>query len=140
MTVTVLDTNVLSELMRRDPDAGVIEWLGAQPESTVFTTAITQAEILFGLALLPSGKKRRALQRAADAMFEDFEGRVLPFDGAAAAAFAEVAAVRRSSGSPISNADAQIAAIVRVHGARLATRNVDDFRGCGIDIVDPWTL
>jgi toxin FitB len=135
----VLDTNVLSELLRTEPARQVLRWMSAVPSVRLFTTAINQAEILFGVELLPAGSRRSALAVAAAAMFtEDFDGRVLPFDGGAARQFAELAAARRCSGRPIPEIDAQIAAITRSHGAKLATRNVEDFAHCGIDLVDPW--
>jgi toxin FitB len=135
----ILDTNVVSELMRRTPAAAVVRWVDSRPIARLYTTAITQAEILHGLMLLPRGKRRDAIAVAATQMFEsDFVGRVLPFGSDAARAYAEIAASRRRSGRPISAFDAQIAAIARSTGAELATRNVDDFGGCGIDVVDPW--
>ncbi len=135
----VLDTNVLSELMRPEPDAAVVAWIGGQPMAGLFTTTLTQAEIFYGLALLPRGRRRDALVAAARPMFEvDLAGRVLPFDTDAALAYPDIAAGRRKGGRPISQIDAQIAAIARSRGARLATRNVSDFADCGIAVVDPW--
>lgn len=135
----VLDTNVISELMRREPGAKVMAWLGEQPIAAVFTTTLTQAEVFYGLALLPKGRRRDDLVAAARPMFEvDFAGRVLPFDIDAALAYPDIAAGRRQAGQPISQIDAQIAAIVRSRGARLATRNVRDFTDCGITVVNPW--
>jgi predicted nucleic acid-binding protein len=104
----------------------------------MFTTAVSEAEVFYGLTVLPKGRRRRALEEAAAGLFADFEGRVLSFDSAAARAFAEIAAARRGAGRPMSLADAQIAAIAASRGARLATRNVGDFDLCGVDIVDPW--
>ncbi len=136
----VLDTNVISELMRREPDAAVMAWIGEQPIAGVFTTTLTQAEIFYGLALMPEGRRRDDLLAAARPMFEiDLAGRVLPFDTDAAAAYPEIAAGRKQAGRPISQIDAQIAAIVRSRGARLATRNVADFADCGITVVNPWS-
>ena len=135
----VLDTNVISELMRREPDARVMAWMVDQPTAGVFTTTLTQAEIFYGLALLPEGRRREELLGAARSMFDvDLAGRVLPFDTDAALAFPEIAAERKHGGKPISQIDAQIAAIVRSRGARLATRNVRDFVDSGITVVDPW--
>jgi toxin FitB len=135
----VLDTNVVSELMRPDPAGRVVEWV-ASHEQAACTTSITQAEILHGILLLAAGKRRNALARAAAAMFdEDLAGRVLPFESDAAPFYAEIAVERRVRGRPISQFDAQIAAISRACGAGLATRNVSDFAHCGIDIVDPWS-
>jgi predicted nucleic acid-binding protein len=135
----VLDTNVLSELMRPTPHPSVIRWIQRQPSTELFTTAITEAEIFFGIALIAKGKRHDALGEAAELMFtEDFAGRVLGFDGQAARSFARIAMDRRLSGRPISHADAQIAAIVKLHKASLATRNVDDFVNCEIPVIDPW--
>lgn len=135
----VLDTNVLSELMRAAPERAVELWLAAQPQASVFVSAITEAELRYGLALLPAGQRRSGLTLAVERMLtEDFNGRILPFDSPAAIGFAELAAARRLAGRPISQADAQIAAIARSRGAALATRNVADFEGCGLKIVNPW--
>lgn len=135
----VLDTDVLSELMRPAPDPRVVRWLGGKPAPRVYTTSITQAEILHGILLLPAGKRRRALEEAARAMFEeDFAGRVLPFASDAAPSYATIARDRRRTGRPISQFDAQIAAIAKTNRAAVATRNVADFEGCGIEVVDPW--
>lgn len=136
----LLDTNVLSELMRPAPDPAVERWLAAQPDASLFISAITEAELRYGAALLPSGKRRSALTAEIDGMLEeDFDGRILPFDRLAAQAFAVIAADRRQAGRPISQADAQIAAIARSRGAALATRNVPDFDGCGVEVINPWS-
>lgn len=135
----ILDTNVLSELMRASPSETVVHWVAAQPASGFYITSITQAEILHGILLLPSGKRRAALQAAAESMFAaEFDGRILAFDSAASHPYASIAAERRQAGRPISQFDAQIAAIARSSRATLATRNVGDFEGCGVKIVDPW--
>ena len=137
----LLDTNVVSELMKRSPARQVVSWVSSQPATSLFTSSICQAEILLGLALLPGGRRRAALETAAAQMFaEDFSGRVLPFDGAAAREFATIAARRRRLGRPIAHADAQIAAIVRSRGATLASRNVKDFDRVDIDVLDPWAV
>jgi len=139
--VILLDTNVLSELMRPAPDAAVERWLTAQPDTSMFISAITEAELRYGAALLPSGKRRSTLTAEIEGMLdEDFGGRILPFDRLAAQAFAAIAADRRAAGRPISQADAQIAAITRSRGASLATRNVPDFDGCGIQVINPWSV
>ena len=136
----LLDTNILSELMRPTPEAAVEKWLADQPAASVFVCAITEAELRYGLALMPPGKRRSALAVEIENMLgEDFSGRILPFDSPAAVAFAEIAAERRQAGRPISQADAQIAAIARSRGAALATRNVPDFEGCGVEIINPWS-
>jgi hypothetical protein len=136
----ILDTNVLSEVVKPQPSAEVLRWLAAHPPEQLFVTTITQAEILYGLELLAKGKRRTALMAAVDAMFdEDFAGRILPFDMEAARAFAGIAAARRASGRSISQFDAQIAAIARSHGAAVATRNTQDFADCGIKVLNPWS-
>ena len=135
----ILDTNVLSELMRPRPNPAVVEWMAAQPASGLFTTSITQAEILHGIRLLPAGRRRSALETATVAMFaEDFDGRILGFGTDAAAPYARLAAERRRAGRPISHLDAQIAAIAHTVGAALATRNLVDFQDLGLRLVDPW--
>ena len=137
----VLDTNVVSELMKSAPEPSVLAWIDAMPAATVFVSAITRAEILYGIALVPEGKRRDRLERAAHTAFEAyFRGRILPFDSEAADAFAPLAAGRRQAGRPISQPDAQIVAIARSRGAELATRNVPDFEGCGVEIINPWAL
>jgi predicted nucleic acid-binding protein len=135
----VLDTNVISEALRPRPDARIKAWLEALPPASVFTTAISQAEILYGIDILPKGRRQSVLLTAAVLMFEeDFQGRVLPFDSGAATIYARLASARRQGGLPISFADAQIAAITLSRGGRLATRNVRDFAECEIEIVNPW--
>ena len=135
----ILDTNVLSELMRPRPSPDVVAWIAAQAGTELFTTSITEAEIFYGIELLVRGKRRQQLLRAAEAIFaEDLAGRVIGFDSDAARVFARIGAERRTLGRPISYADAQIAAITLVRRAKLATRNGADFRDCGVDVVDPW--
>lgn len=136
----VLDTNIVSELLGPRPDPGVVEWVEALPLTSVFTTAVTQSEILYGIAILPPGQRRTSLEEAVRGIFdEDMAGRVLPFDGTAAEHYAAIAAARRAAGQPISQLDAQIAAISRSRGGRLATRNLRDFVDCGLELVDPWS-
>lgn len=135
----ILDTNVLSEILRPAPEPRVLDWLSTQPRASVFTTTITRGEILFGIRVLPSGKRRDGLWEAARKIFDiDLEGQVLAFDGAAADEYAEISAARRAAGRPIAQFDAQIAGITRSRGARLATRNLSDFDACGLDVIDPW--
>jgi predicted nucleic acid-binding protein len=135
----VLDTNVLSETLRVRPADPVARWLREQPSQALFTTSVCEAEMLYGLALLAKGKRRSTLETMVQAIFaESFAGRILPFDSAAAKAFAEIAADRRAAGRPISQFDAEIAAIVRSRGAALATRDLGDFAGCGIELINPW--
>ncbi|PZR45668.1 type II toxin-antitoxin system VapC family toxin [Paraburkholderia fungorum] len=137
----VLDTNVLSETLRPLPDAKVMAWLAAQPRGALFTTTVTRAEIRYGLHLLPDGSRKSVLSAAIDAIFtEDFSGRLLSFDSDAAEEYARIAMSRRNDGRPISQFDAMIAATARSRGAALATRNVKDFTGCNIAVIDPWAL
>jgi predicted nucleic acid-binding protein len=137
--VLILDTNVISEILRQEPNETVVTWFESQPRHQLFTTAITQAEILYGISLLPKGGRRQKLLEVAQLIFdEDLERRILPFSGDASTHYAEIGAGRRSSGKPISQFDAMIAAIVRLHGAKLVTRNTSDFENCGIEMVNPW--
>ena len=137
----LLDTNVVSEIMKAAPEPSVLSWIDGTPGAALFVSAITQAELLYGIALLPAGKRRDALAHAAGAAFASyFRGRILPFDSDAAEAFADIAAGRRQAGRPIAQADAQIAAIAKSRGAFLATRNVPDFAGCGVEVVNPWKV
>lgn len=135
----ILDTNMLAELMRPKPSPVVVAWVAKQPATELFTTSITEGEIFYGIELLNKGKRREGLLGAAEAMFaEDLSGRVFGFESDAARAFSRIAAHRRALGRPISHADAQIAAIAQVRGAKLATRNLADFKDCGLDVIDPW--
>lgn len=135
----VVDTNVLSEMMRPEPSTVVLSWFSAQRATTLYLTAVTEAELRAGVACMPPGKRREGLERAIDAMIvEDFAGRSLPFDSAAAKEYARIAAGRRRAGRPISTADCQIAGIACAHEARLATRNGRDFEGAGVEVIDPW--
>lgn len=135
----VLDTNVVSELMKPAPAVEVARWIAGHSAKMLYTTSVSQAEVLHGIALLPAGKRRGALEVAAEAMFdEDFGGRVLPFGGEAAHAYAQIAVQRHRSGRPISQFDAQIAAIARSARFAVATRNVSDFEGCGVTLLNPW--
>ena len=137
--MVVLDTNVVSEIMRDAPHPNVLAWLDERPTRELFVTAVTEAEVRTGIAFLPEGKRRTAIADAADRAFGGlFAGRVLPFDSEAARAYAGIAAARRAAGRPVSQADGQIAAIARAHGMALATRNRRDFVGTGIDLIDPW--
>lgn len=135
----ILDTNVISELARTDPEPGVVTWLDSLPVAEVATTAITAAELLYGVARLPDGRRRAALAETIEVLInEDFRGRLEPFDGLAAEQYAAVVVGREKKGRPISTADAQIAAICRVHGATLATHNIGDFTDTGIGLINPW--
>jgi len=137
----VLDTNVLSELMRSQPHRAVVAWVAAQPRVSLYTTSVSKAEILYGIMALPDGRRRTTLAAAAEAMFtDDFAGRVLAFDAAAAVYYAEIVVARGRVGSPIEAFDAQIAATARAAGAGIATRDIRGFTGCGVALVDPWEM
>jgi len=136
----ILDTNVLSEAFRPSPSESVMRWIGAQEPLSVFTTTITQAEVLYGIEMLPAGKKRTRLLAAVEKVLaEEFHGRILPFDEDAARIFPKIVAGRDALGRPISQFDAIIAAIARSRRAVLVTRNTSDFDHCGIRIINPWT-
>lgn len=136
----ILDTNVVSEPLKPKPEPAVLEWLDAQAPETLWLTTINLAELYAGIEALPRGKRRNKL---ADALVERvlplFEGRVLAFDAAAAQAFARVHAGAVATGNPIAFADAAIAAIAAAHSCLIATRNVRDFKGSGVEVIDPWT-
>jgi hypothetical protein len=136
----LLDTNVLSELMRPAPAPGVLAWAARQPPAELFTTAITEAEIFYAIELVSKGKRRDALAAAAESLFgETFAHRTLGFDSLAARSCGRILAHCRSLGKPIAHADAQIASIAHVHSATLATRNVTHFEPCGIRLINPWS-
>jgi predicted nucleic acid-binding protein len=137
----LLDTNVLSELMRPVPEPQVIRWLDDKPEMEVWISAVTVAEIRFGLILLPEGRRKALLIDLAEQMFqEDFGEQCLPFDCDAAIEYAQIVAKKNQEGHPISVEDAQIAAVARISGLTLATRNTKDFSGIeGLALVNPWT-
>lgn len=136
----VLDTNVISEVFRPRPDARVVAWLESLA-GDVAITAITLAELLAGVSRLPDGKRKSALSTRIDAALQPYRGAraMLAFDDEAAAQYADVLVEREAAGLPISMADAQIAAICRAHHATCVTRNVKDFVGTGIELIDPWT-
>jgi toxin FitB len=139
--VIVVDTNVVSELMRPIPAQAVLDWFANREAGELYLTAINAAELWAGVAILPGGRRRDLVQAAVDAMIaEDFAGRVLPFDSAAARACAGIVAVRRNAGLAVREADCQIAAIARAARAAVATRNVGDFRETGVRVLNPWDL
>jgi len=138
--MVVIDTNVVSGLMRLTPEPAVMAWFSRQDSGDLYLTAVSEAELREGAAVLPAGRHRNRLTAEVDAVVrEDFAGRVLPFDSAAARADVAIAASRCSVGRPILEADCQIAAIARARDAAVATRNVADFERCGIAVIDPWT-
>ncbi|HUZ76318.1 MAG TPA: type II toxin-antitoxin system VapC family toxin [Chloroflexota bacterium] len=134
----VLDTNVVSELMRPEPDPQVATWVRDRGRRELGTTAITLAEVRYGIARLTDGRRKQILLATADEIFSTYHDQVLPFDAVAAEQYAIIASTRERAGRPISGFDAQIAAVCRARGAALATRNVADFEGTGVEIIDPW--
>jgi hypothetical protein len=137
--VIVLDTNVLSELTRREPDPRVLAWADSLPSGEAATTAVTAAELLYGVARLPRGRRKTQLRGAVRGLLdEDLHGRVEPFDAASAEHYGDIVAGRDKLGRPITVADALIAAVCRARRATLATRNTSDFEQTGIDLVNPW--
>lgn len=135
----VLDTNVVSEVLRAAPSAKVMSWLRSEPIEALFTTTITEGELFFGVALLDAGRRRDTLTAAIIRILDErFAGRILPFDSVAAREFADITANRQRAGRKIAEADARIAAIARSRGASIATRNTKDFTDCGVVLVDPW--
>jgi predicted nucleic acid-binding protein len=127
--VIVLDTNVISELMRPEPDPTVIAWVAAQPRASLYTTSINRAEILYGVATLPAGRRREGLESVVQAIFsEEF----------AAEYYARIATARRMAGVRIEGFDALIAAVTAAAGFRIATRDVGGFEGCGLEVINPW--
>jgi predicted nucleic acid-binding protein len=136
----VLDTNVLSEAMKPSPEPAVALWIMRERGRDLFTTAVSEAEILYGIAILPNGRRKHDLEAAARSVLSLFTGRILPFDSLAAREFALIVADRRRLGRPIDNLDAQIAAITRARKMSLATRDIQDFSEIGVTTIDPWRL
>ena len=134
----VLDTNILSAMMLSDSVPEVATWIDGHDEATLFTTSISYAEIFAGLAIMTDGRRRRALETTARAMFDDFEGRILHFDIDAATTYADLFATRRKVGRPTAPLDLLIASIARSQGAAMVTRNTADFLNCGLTLINPW--
>lgn len=136
----LLDTYVISELMRPTPNQIVVKWVSSLPKMSLFTSAITEAEILYGVSILSEGKRKAELMDAVLQIFNtDLKGRVMPFDSNAASAYSSIASSRKRIGKPISQFDAQIAAIAHSRGSAVATRNIHDFQDCGIEVINPWS-
>jgi toxin FitB len=136
--VWILDTNVISEMVAPRPAELVMAWIATAPKSQLFTTAICEAELFYGVERMAAGRRREGLRVAIEAILDGFGGRVLPFESAAARAYAGLAAQRKAKGQPISQSDAQIAGIAIAHSAILVTRNARDFANSGIELVNPW--
>ncbi len=135
----ILDTNVVSEPLKPQPDEKVLEWLDAQDPESLFLTTITLAELLAGIETMPTGRRKTELgQSLLGRILPLFEGRILPFDSKSAQSFARINADAQSAGNPISFADGAIAAIAAANGFQVATRNTKDFKGTGIEILNPW--
>lgn len=136
----LLDTNVVSELIRQLPDPAVGAWTAGHALEDLFFSAVGEAELRYGAAILTAGRRRETLVSDIERMLRDaFGNRILPFDSDAARAYANIAAMRRAAGRPIAPADCQIAAIASSRGMAVATRNVRDFKDMRIEIVDPWS-
>lgn len=135
----LLDTNVVSELMRPRPEPAVLDWVASVPRRDLYISAIVAAELLFGVASLPAGKKQNTLKILVEqTILEDFRGQILAFDLAAARCYAEILQMRRRIGQPVKEMDAMIAATAAVHSATIVTRNVRDFEHCGVALFNPW--
>ena len=135
----ILDTNVLSALMRTEPDRAILSWLDRQPAESIWLTSVTIFEVRFGIELIAPGRRREQLESAFARMLrDDFQDRVLPFDQSAGEEAASLAAQRQRSGTPVDFRDTEIAGIVLTRRASLATRNLRHFRDVGVGLIDPW--
>lgn len=135
----ILDTNVVSEMMRAAPAPSAVTWLNDQDASLLFLTAVTVGEIRYGLRVLPHGRRRRALEEGFEKILtEAFAGRILAFDEAAAHRYGEIMGRRREIGRPLGILDGQIASIAWSNGASVATRNIQDFLECGVEVINPF--
>lgn len=135
----VLDTNVVSEAMKPEPDPGVRDWLDEQAAETLYLSSVTVAELLFGIGALPDGRRKQKLAAALDGLLALFEGRILPFDTRAARCYADLAVAARVAGKGFPTPDGYIAAIATAHGFAVATRDDSAFRAAAVPFVDPWT-
>lgn len=135
----LVDTNIISELMRAEPEPAVLAWIDRAPRNTLYTSVIVQAEIIYGVQCLPAGRRREGLDAQAAAIFAiEFAGRILPVTEAVAAHYASIAAQRRQAGRSFGLFDTLIAATARSAGAAVASRNTKDFKDCGVDVINPW--
>jgi len=135
----LLDTNVISELTREAPDKKVLAFLRRQPQATLFTSCICEAEVRYALARMPRGRRRNELASRVAVLFAGFAARILSFDSTCATHYGAIRVARQSAGKPISVQDAMIAATARAYGVAVATHNADDFSGCGVRVVNPWS-
>ena len=136
----ILDTNVISDMIGPAPSPAVAAWVFRQPPGDMFVSAVTEAELRYGVEIMPQGQRRdRYLAEIDGLLHAEFAGRILPFDSVAAQTYATIVAARRAAGRPIAQFDGQIAAIARSLAASVATRDAGGFEGCGIDVIDPWT-
>jgi hypothetical protein len=135
----LLDTNVISELIREAPENEVLAFLRRQPQASLFTSCICEAEVRYGLARMPAGRRRNELAGRVAVLFTGFATRILPFDSASAILYGKIRVARRSAGMPISVQDTMIAATARAYGVAIATRNTGDFSGCGVRVMNPWS-
>ena len=136
----ILDTNVISDMIGPAPSPAVAAWVFRQPPGDMFVSAVTEAELRYGVEIMPQGRRRdRYLAEIDGLLHAEFAGRILPFDSVAAQTYATIVAARRAAGRPIAPFDCQIAAIARSLAASVATRDAGGFEGCGIDVIDPWT-
>jgi predicted nucleic acid-binding protein len=136
--VIVLDTNVIAEAMRPEPNPAVVSWLNGQSAETLYLSSVTLAELLFGIGAIPTGSRRDRLAQALDRLLALFPGRVLPFDQDAARRYADMAVTARAAGHPLPVSDGYIAATAASRGFAVATRNTRDFQNIGVDLIDPW--
>ncbi len=135
----VIDTNVISEVMRMQPSSAVLHWLNKQTTHQLYTTSVTIAEILYGLRIMPEGKRRRKLEFNFETFITNaFGPRILDFDEAAGRKYADLMAYRKTMGLPMSLSDGQIASIAYAHNYSVATRNIDDFESCGLELINPF--
>lgn len=135
----LLDTNIVSEMMRATPELAVLRWMNRQPSSRVHLSTVSVAEITYGIRILPEGRRRRSLQHSFDRFVTTaFSERLMDFDREAALQYGEIMASRREIGRPMNVADGQIAAVARSRGFILATRNVSDFENCDLELINPW--
>jgi hypothetical protein len=138
--VILLDTNVVSEAMKPEPDAAVRDWLDAQEAETLYLSSVTMAELMFGIGALPKGRRKDRLAAALDGVLALFAGRVLPFDGDAARRYADLAVMARAAGKGFPTPDGYIAGIAAARGFAVASRDSSAFTAAGLTVIDPWRL